>query len=335
MLARTSSIHHPSGLVIKTPLLVPSFSSKGLKVSKAGKSAELIELIEWSKEFLVEACLLSAFDMHYGLCHPPEKIPLNLDLTIIDSGGYEISESQDLSTVYSAPPKAKKWDRDKLKGTLERWPADRNAIFVSYDNPNERFPFNVQVEHAANFSAAFPHQLHTLLLKPESKNQDTVRETIKHAVADVDSLARFDVIGVTEKELGKSLFERMVSIATLRLAMDRGRISTPIHVFGALDPISVPHFFIAGAEIFDGLTWLRYGYYKGICIYRNNCSALKFDIKISDYILKSHLLSHNINDLTQLAGNLRVFAHKKDFGRFGEFAEVIHRASEELEAHLS
>lgn len=334
MLARTGSIRHPSGQVIRTPLLIPSLSSKGFRVTASGEVPELRDLFSWGAEFLTDSSLVSAFDMHYGLCPTPEDMPLNLAITIIDSGGYEISDHDDLSSVYSAAARAEEWDRSKLKSVLDRWPSDRDALFVSFDHPAERHPFAEQVKHAAEMARSYPHQLHTLLLKPESRDQTTLREVLKHAVADIESLSRFHVIGVTEKELGTSAFERMKRIATLRRALDGAKITSPIHVFGSLDPISVQLYFVAGAEIFDGLTWLRYGYHDGMCVYRYDCALVRYGVNTKDSHLRSHLLSSNINYLTNMTEDLRVFAHKTDYNRFGRHAEFVRRAAEELEAHL-
>src|SRR5689334_20025502 len=99
--ARTGSIRHPSGQVIRTPLLILSLSSKGFRVTATGEVPELRDLFSWGAEFLTDSCLVSAFDMHYGLCASPEDIPLNLAITVIDSGGYETSDHDDLSSVYS------------------------------------------------------------------------------------------------------------------------------------------------------------------------------------------------------------------------------------------
>ena len=57
MLARISTISHPSGGTLKTPLLVPSFSSKGFpKVAK---------ILETMREVISGPILVSAYDMHY------------------------------------------------------------------------------------------------------------------------------------------------------------------------------------------------------------------------------------------------------------------------------
>ena len=75
------------------------------------------------------------------------------------------------------------------------------------------------------------------------------------------------MIGFTEKELGDTLTERLLNLARLRQVLDTYRVSAPIHLFGALDPLYSPLYFAAGAEIFDGLSWLRYAYHDGLAVH--------------------------------------------------------------------
>ncbi len=49
----------------------------------------------------------------------------------------------------------------------------------------------------------------------------------------------------------------MQNIAKLRKALDKAGLNIPLHVFGSLDTVTTPLYFLAGADIFDGLTWLR------------------------------------------------------------------------------
>ena len=57
-LHRTSLIHHRgTGVKIRTPLLVPSFSSKGFK------AAELATIFDSSGAFITETYLISAYDV--------------------------------------------------------------------------------------------------------------------------------------------------------------------------------------------------------------------------------------------------------------------------------
>ena len=122
------------------------------------------------------------------------------------------------------------------------------AAFVSFDHPKERKPFEDQVADAKRLFQEHWNHLRVLLLKPETRTQMTLGTVILSAVAKVEELDRFDIIGLTEKELGRTMLDRMSSIAKLRLAMDDAAIRTPLHIFGALDPLTVCLYYVSGAE---------------------------------------------------------------------------------------
>ena len=100
-----------------------------------------------------------------------------------------------------------------------------------------------QILAAQELFNQFPNFIHNFLVKPtgEKKYLD-VDELIRHA----GKLRRFHIFGVTEKELGKDIMDRLVNLAKLRAAMDREKISNPIHIWGGLDPIFSPLYFFAG-----------------------------------------------------------------------------------------
>src|SRR5205809_4571701 len=98
-LARSTSLRHPSGVVLKTPLLVPSFSSKGLRQTKKGRS-ELSAVFRNSASVLTETMLISAYDVHYRHLPRPERFPATATLTFVDSGGYETRPHCYLPAVY-------------------------------------------------------------------------------------------------------------------------------------------------------------------------------------------------------------------------------------------
>ena len=90
---RTNILKHPLGIELSTPLLIPSFSSKGFAMHD-GKS-ELYNIMVFAREFIYETQLLSAYDIYYG--HMLDLMDINpTQLTIIDSGGYETSNNFDL-----------------------------------------------------------------------------------------------------------------------------------------------------------------------------------------------------------------------------------------------
>jgi hypothetical protein len=87
-------------------------------------------------------------------------------------------------------------------------------------------------------------------------------------------------------------------------------------VFGSLDPIGSPLYFLAGAEIFDGLTWLRYGYNNGTASYSHNTVALQFGIDQSQINVQAANLVNNYNYLIRLQNEMKMFLNDGDFGVF-------------------
>lgn len=120
-----------------------------------------------------------------------------------------------------------------------------------------------QLRDAKHAVLAQPGHLHSFLLKPQAKEEHTLESALRVLGGQVGELVAFQLLGVTEKELGNSSLERIVRIAKLQQALDDASLRIPIHVFGALDPLSVCLYFVAGAEVFDGLTWSRYAYRSG------------------------------------------------------------------------
>ena len=335
MLSRTSTIRHrDSGVSLPTPLLIPSFSSKGFAKEKNSGKSEIGRILAATGEFLTDAFLISAYDIYYKHVPSPSELPYKPDLIFVDSGGYEISTDYDLSSVMVPLPKSENWTSDMLESVLDEWPDHMPAIFVSFDHPDERKPFADQVADARSLFRTRRQHLTLLLLKPETKRQATLDKTIKSAVADAAELGSFDVIGVTEKELGRSMLDRMTQIAKLRLAMDEARVTSPLHVFGALDPLTVCLYFIAGAEIFDGLTWLRYAYNDGVCIYTHNLGAMKYDLNLSEDNLQSRILTENYYTLQALQQRLKEFEETCDFEKLRPHEDLLKNAYDSLKTRF-
>ena len=267
MLCRTSKLIHPaSGASLDTPLLVPSFSSKAFGFGHDGKP-EVHRVLDVAREFITRTCLVSAYDVYYGYVPQPQDLTITVDLMFLDSGGYEVSDDRDLSAVEKPVHRPEEWDAEKLKAIWYRWPDGLPAVFVSYDHSNHRRPVTEQLRDAKQAALAKPGHLHSFLLKPQAQEERNLEPALRALDAQFGELSGFQLLGVTEKELGCSPLDRMVRIARLRQALNDASIRIPIHVFGALDPLSVCLYFVAGAEVFDGLTWSRYAYASGQCVY--------------------------------------------------------------------
>ena len=337
-LARTSQLRHRGlGITIETPLLVPSFSSKGFGVSRAREvggveteRSEIAEILRVASEYLTDSMLLSAYDIHYE--HVPLPAGAVTDITIVDSGGYETSDLQDLSTTFIHAVAAKEWNEALHQEVLARWPSHVPAIFVSYDDARERLPLEDQIEKARQLFRRHPDHLSAILIKPERPRQAYVQ--VGRVIGQVEELRSFDVVGFTEKELGGSFLDRMVNLAKIRLAMDDANVDAPIHVFGSLDPISIPLYFVAGAEIFDGLTWLRYGYDKGMAVYRHNFAAKHIGLSRRDDFVKLKTLQENLGVLVDLTNQMRKFVVDPQYDRFGPNADVVRDAVDLLKTKI-
>ena len=334
MLCRTSKLLHPSsGTSLRTPLLVPSFSSKAFGFGHDGQP-EIRRVLDASREFITKTCLISAYDVYYNYIPAPEDLGVTVDLIFLDSGGYEVSEDRDLSAVDKPVHRPRDWDLQKLGAVAGRWPGAMPAVFVSYDHSNERNPVPEQMRSAKEFLHRYPDHLHSFLLKPQSPQELTLEPTLQALSEHIGDLAEFQLLGLTEKELGFSVLERMVRIARLRQVLDAAGLSIPIHVFGALDPLSVALYFVAGAEVFDGLTWVRYAYNSGLCVYVQNNAALNYGIEIQSDELRVRTIVDNLRYLEQLERSLRRLADTRDWEHLRTHREFVQRAAEVLKSEL-
>jgi hypothetical protein len=323
MLCRSTTLQHPSGATLRTPLLVPSFSSKGFGFGKGGKS-EVGQLFKVAGEYLTDSVLLSAYDLHYNHVGRPRSIITAI--TFVDSGGYETSDFRDLSAAFVHASNPRPWREELLRDVYNAWPDHIPAVFVAFDKPG---PIRKQIDSAHKLLRRYPTQLHAILIKPGTKKSRRI--AIGEIAAHASDLARFHMVGVTEKELGGSTLERMEAIARLRLSLDDADLrQIPIHVFGSLDPISVPLYFLAGAEVFDGLTWLRFGYESGLALYQYNCATRKFGIRYSDDQVKLLTLQSNLVELSELTSQMRRFLNDGDFDKFGVNSRLLRDAYELL-----
>ncbi|HKU48541.1 MAG TPA: hypothetical protein VJP79_01200 [Nitrososphaera sp.] len=288
-------------------------------------------MLELTAPQLNDSLLLSAYDLHYQLL-PNAINHLSVpEIIFIDSGGYELGASNDLSAVKDSMPGSKPWSSELFQETLKSIPREPlNLIgIVNYDLDSKGHPLEEQIHSARRLFNDWPQFIHTFLLKPTTGSQQYL--PMAQIKAAVPELRGFSIIGVTEDELGNSLLDRITNIADLRKTLDAEGISTPIHVFGSLDPLLTPLYFLAGAEIFDGLSWLRYGYHEGIAIYYQHFSALGPGIQRQRSKVRAQMLINNLNELDRLRMNMTTFLDNENFGVFGRFAKQL----EEWYKHLS
>jgi hypothetical protein len=310
-------------------MLMPSFSSKGFGVAADG-TAEVANIYKVASEYLTETSLISAYDIHHGNLSQPENALT--DLVFVDSGGYETSDLQDLSEVFVQRVERREWDENMLMGVLDNWAADVPAAFVSFDSTSRRVSIAEQAADAAVLFHRYGTQLSVFLIKPETRDQRYIPVTT--ICGQIDRLSSFDVIGLTEKELGNSMLARMEAIAKIRLSLDDSQNNAPIHVFGSLDPVSIALYFVAGAEIFDGLSWLRYGFHDGVAIYRQDFGARYVGIQERDDFVRAKVMQSNLSYLSSMRIQMRKFLLDANFSRFGPNADLVRESYDALRTKI-
>lgn len=334
MLARRSTLNHPIGASIEMPRLVPSFSSKGFPFyndKKTGKKlSEANEALKMTGATITDSILLSAYDIFYGFFDAPESFFGNKELIIIDSGGYELFRQFD-----STEPKHEtyrpdlKYNLDSYKKTLSKLPARYPIVIANFDYQSHGKDIESQIQDAQKLFLEHPNYLHDFIIKPVGRAfYLDIDEVIRH----IEKMRNFHIIGITENELGGSVLDRLTKIAQLRNAMNRKSVDVPIHIWGGLDPIVSPLYFCAGAEIFDGVSWLRYGYYNDTSLPKDAYTSVELGIQIPWRRAQAMRLAKNISYLETLSIRLRRFVDGecRNFKVFETHASAIERAYQAL-----
>lgn len=325
MLAREGTVTHNGAELFRTPLLIPSFSSKGFP--------EVKKIIALMREFITEAVLVSAYDVHYGHL-TPQKLTFPR-VIFLDSGGYEARVEHDLSESYGRAYKPEKWTVSNHREVAKHWKSSIPTILINYDSPTRHTSIERQVKAALKLKSDFPWFPVELLIKPEHKRDPLDVAAILPKI--LKDLPAFSVVGFTEDELDAKIIDRMSKIAQARKILDDAGIDLPIHIFGSLDTFSTVLYFLSGAEIFDGLTWLRFGFLKGQTVYKQNYGPMKNTV--DGLLRKAEDLSHsmwrdNYYYLESLRGQMRNFLKTGLYGSFDHIGGDLESAIHQLEARI-
>jgi hypothetical protein len=317
MLARRRALRLNSKEIERTPLLVPSFSSKGFP--------DVRKIIEYSSEIIEGPMLVSAYDLHYKEIEPPFDFA---SLLFLDSGGYEVSKDAELSDFGDKEYVPKEWSQEMHEGVLAGWKPRVPSVIISYDHPKAKVPIKEQIARAEAMAPGHTDLMREILLKPETEAQTLLQ--VDSIIANIHGFAGFNAIGVTEKEIGNSVMSRMQNIAKLRVALDKAGIDVPMHVFGSLDTVTTPLYFLAGADIFDGLTWLRFAFHQGQTLYKQNYGALHLGVKTPAHVIDGRCWNNNYYYITELELEMRRFLNNGDFGSFTYHGEQFRAVLESV-----
>lgn len=346
MLTRCRKHRLSNGVKIATPLLIPSFSSLARKPISLGGSAEgNPELIHHSKihsanftRELEESLLISAYDIEHGLLESVHAFRVGFKqsdyarprLLVIDSGGYEklgIPSGSPFAEGASEPLPWEESDHVRVVDSLDREAA---PAVVNWDS---RKSYSEQIRRAREFFDDRRHLGSVFLLKTPKPLEYHNLELLSSE--NIDLLGTFDIVGVTEREIGESIHDRLANIARLRKLLDTTEIAVPIHVFGGLDPLLTPLYFAAGAEIFDGLGWLRYAYRDGVAMHREAGGVLGGNVKERPLSAEFTVWRQNLREIRQLSEDMRQFAeHGRDWGVFGRHSDSLQAVIESLQKEL-
>lgn len=340
MLARQRLYTASSGLQFQTPLLVPAFSSKGFKLKGRvkGKQDHYSEVAYPLDEFCkhpASAVLLSAFDLHFKHFDAPKIQKFssrshlqNTAVVFVDSGGYELLDDFDSTEprIYPLPAEGKQFalaDYLEVLNGLAKVDPPPPLMLANFDHGSKNTSVADQVVAARRIFQRYGMFASDFILKPWTPSGRVVdpRELSQQTVS---LLRGFDVIGVTEKELGTDLWDKLSRVAALRAALDRAGIDAPIHIWGGLDPVISPLFYFAGAEIFDGVSWLRYAYMDGVAVCREAFGPLLPELGVASPA-SVNLLTANIRNVAALSNltDALIEWHMYEGARFDMFDQRV------------
>lgn len=307
-----------------TPMIVPAFSSKA--------NIDICKILETMSETINGPILISAYDVNYAKDFPSITFP---DLIFLDSGGYECLRDEDISEIGFYQPEPRPWNRELHLGVLKKWPKEIPTVLIGFDHPSERKSTKEQIEDAKVLFNEFyetDNILKEIIIKPETRDRKRIH--LRDITRNLESLSTFDILGFTEKELGKSIFDRMITIAKIRIEMDRLEIRKPIHIFGSLDTVTTPLYYFSGADIFDGLAWLRFMFHEGETLYIDSFGPKLHGIQTNLDMLFMTTIALNYNYMIRLKMDFKKFQSTGQFDHFENNSKFFSDAFENLKVNV-
>ena len=298
-------------LEVGTPLIAPSFSSRGFPY--------VSDIWEEFRYKLYGVCLVSAFDLACGRI--PADVPDMVNIVILDSGLYETNKGWIESGDRHTPSSATNWTRKQYHETVKGIGADGNAMLVNFDHVGA---LEDQIERASEDFSLAPQAASDFLVKPTDATEwVNIPKLSQH----LEALKQFDAIGITARESGSSFLKRCSSIVTLRDLLNDADLDTPIHVFGAINPYEVLAYFFCGADIFDGLNWLRLAFRSdgSVPIDESALEDMKWNLPEVD--LQSEEWTNNLRFLYRLQEALQEYALSGSFESLVEEFPIVRRAA--------
>jgi hypothetical protein len=304
-----------------TPNFIPSFSSRDDHYLKERLEVFLPKIPQ-------QTILISAYD--YFLLKQQNEIDAGFikkcfkdKFLFLDSGGYELQFSEN-----------KGWDPIVYAEILNELNPE---FYVGYDRIPSYSKVSItqdNIKNSCDFIKQYnSHKERVLLFHFSLKNTpidevDTVVQIIQknHQI--------IDVIGFPERELGSNIIQACIFIKKLRQKLDKNRIFKPIHIFGCSDPKSIILFVLSGADLFDGLGWIKYAFCSRklenvertqLPFLECTCKACQ-DVdwsKISNSEYEYRLQLHNLFSIEEFFCEIRDAILKRDFKNLLQKSNLI------------
>jgi hypothetical protein len=93
-------------------------------------------------------------------------------------------------------------------------------------------------------------------------------------------------------------------------------------------PETTPLYFLAGADIFDGLTWLRFAFHEGQTIYKQNYGAVKLGVVAPPHVVDGRCWNNNYYYMKEMELEMRRFLNGRDFACFSYHRDLFRNALE-------
>ena len=306
--ARGRRVHR---LELPTPLIAPSFSSRGFP--------QISAIWEEFRHKLFGVCLVSAFDISGGRI--PTSVSDMVNVVILDSGVYETKSGRVNGGEPLTPSSADSWTREHYREAVKGVGGSENLILVNFDHVGS---IEDQISGATQDFAFVPQAASDFLVKPAGGAE---RVNIPKLSDHLEALQQFSVVGITAREVGNSLLQRCSSIVMLRDLLNDAGIDTPIHVFGAINPYEVLAYFFCGSDIFDGLNWLRLAFREGFSIHIDESAMEDMKWNMTDSELSDRAWTQNLGFLCRLQEVLQRYALNGDFEALAKEFPIARQAT--------
>jgi len=281
--------------IMNTPFFFPAISS--IKTNfKIGEYLELVQKIGYP------GFLVSSYDI-YNTDEREKKKLLDIisestqreTITLLDSGYYEAFWYHD-----------EEWSFQNLESILDDISIDFCFSFDIFWNEKKSIEEYVKETITSIAKTAGTQKSGTTipLLHSDTKSFPKV---VRKVVEGINP----EVIGIPERELGQSIFERATMVKKIRDELDKTNRQIPLHLLGTGNPISILIYTLCGADIYDGLEWCqtvvdpKTGYLFHFIqkdLIDCNCSACK----IRDIAYHTQTIAHNLIFYKEFTETIRV-----------------------------